>query len=76
MFHFRAAALATRESDWRPLIRRGDGKSYVTDQEWAEVVYLPNWAGHSRQRPQLVQGLAEGAPFTPAARRHRSPPPA
>ena len=30
--------------------RPGDGKSYVTDQEWAEVVYVPNWAGHSRRR--------------------------
>ena len=47
---FRAAVLATPESEWQPLIRRVDGKSYVTDQEWAEVVYVPNWAGHSRQR--------------------------
>ncbi len=47
---FRAAVLATPESEWKPLIRRVDGKSYVTDQEWAEVVYVPNWAGHSRQR--------------------------
>ena len=42
--------LATPESEWKPLIRRVDGKSYVTDQEWAEVVYVPNWAGHSRRR--------------------------
>ena len=47
---FRAAVLATPESEWKPLIRRVNGKSYVTDQEWAEVVYVPNWAGHSRQR--------------------------
>ena len=39
-----------RRAKWKPLIRRVDGKSYVTDQEWAEVVYVPNWAGHSRQR--------------------------
>ena len=47
---FRAAVLATPESEWKPLIRRVDGKSNLTDQEWAEVVYVPNWAGHSRQR--------------------------
>ena len=47
---FRAAVRATPEREWKPLIRRVDGKSYVTDQEWAEVVYVPNWAGHSRQR--------------------------
>ncbi len=38
---FRAAVLATAESEWKPLIRRVDGKSYVTDQEWAEVGYVP-----------------------------------
>jgi hypothetical protein len=27
-----------------------DGKSQQTDQEWAEVGYVPNWAGHSRNR--------------------------
>ncbi len=47
---FRAAVRATPESAWKPLIRRVDGKSYETGQEWAEVVYVPNWAGHSRNR--------------------------
>ena len=47
---FRAAALATPESEWRPLIRIVDGKSYATDQQWADVVYVPDWAGHSRKR--------------------------
>jgi len=28
----------------------GGGKPYATDQEWAEVCYVPNWAGHSRKR--------------------------
>jgi hypothetical protein len=27
-----------------------DGKSCATDQEWAEIVDVPNWAGHSRSR--------------------------
>jgi hypothetical protein len=47
---FRAAVLATAEAAWKPLIRWVDDKPYATDQEWAEVVYVPNWAGHSRKR--------------------------
>ena len=27
-----------------------DGQPRQTDQEWAEVCYVPNWAGHSRKR--------------------------
>ena len=47
---FRAAVLATAESEWKPLIRRVDGKSYETDQEWAEICFVPDWAGHSLKR--------------------------
>ena len=47
---FRAAVLATAENEWKPLIRMVDGKPQVTDQEWAEVCYVPNWAGYSRNR--------------------------
>ena len=47
---FRAAVRTTPESAWKPLIRKTDGQPQHTDQEWAEVVYVPNWAGHSRNR--------------------------
>lgn len=47
---FRAAVLATKEAEWKPLIRMFDGKPQQTDQEWADVCYVPNWAGHSRMR--------------------------
>jgi hypothetical protein len=47
---FRAAVLAMPEDAWKPLIRRVDDKPQQTDQEWAEVGYVPNWAGHSRKR--------------------------
>jgi hypothetical protein len=47
---FRAAVLATPEREWQPLIRMVDGKPQATDQEWAEVCYVPNWAGYSRNR--------------------------
>lgn len=48
-----AAVLATAETEWKPLIRMVDvvdDKPQQTDQEWAEVCYVPNWAGHSRKR--------------------------
>ena len=72
---FRTAVLATAESECRPLIRRVGDKSYATDQEWAEVAYAPNWAGHSGKRVdyrflaireplrQLALGGEEKLPF-------------
>jgi Transposase DDE domain group 1 len=47
---FRAAVLATPSSEWKPLTRIFDGKPQDTGQEWAEVCFVPSWAGHSRKR--------------------------
>jgi hypothetical protein len=47
---FRAAVLELPESAWRPLIRMVDGEPQQTDQEWAEVCFVPGWAGHGRNR--------------------------
>ena len=47
---FRTAVLATAETEWKPLIRMVDGQPQQTDQEWAEICYVPNWAGYSRKR--------------------------
>jgi hypothetical protein len=47
---FRAAVLATAESEWKPLTRMVDGQSQQTDQEYAEICYVPAWAGHSRKQ--------------------------
>ena len=72
---FRAAVRGTAESEWQPLIRMVDGKPQQTDQEWAEVCFVPNWAGHSRKRAdyrflaireplrQLALGDAAQLPF-------------
>jgi hypothetical protein len=46
----RAAVLATPETAWQKLMRTFDGKRQETGQEWAEVCYVPTWAGHSRHR--------------------------
>ena len=47
---FRAAVLATPQQAWKPLIRWVDDKPHQTDQEWAEVCYVPSWAGYSRKQ--------------------------
>ena len=47
---FRAAVLATAEGAWQPLVRMFEGQPQQTDQEWAEVCYVPNWAGYSKKR--------------------------
>jgi hypothetical protein len=41
------------ESDWQPL-KKWDEKHKVwreTDQEWAEVVYVPTWVAHKKSNP-------------------------
>ncbi len=47
---FRRAVLGVPETDWQPLLRRTESGLEETGQEWAEVCYVPNWAGASRQR--------------------------
>jgi hypothetical protein len=47
---FRAAVLATSEDAWQPLIRWVDDKAQQSDQEWAEICYVPSWAGYSRKQ--------------------------
>jgi hypothetical protein len=38
--------------DWRPLERiDSEGKGHATGQEWAEVCFVPNWAGRSLKGP-------------------------
>jgi hypothetical protein len=72
---FRRAVMATAETEWQPLVRMVDDKPQQTDQEWAEVCYVPSWAGHSRKRAdyrflaireplrQLTLGDAAQLPF-------------
>jgi hypothetical protein len=71
----RKAVLSVPETDWQPLLRGVDGAPQQTSQDWAEVPYVPNWAGHSKGRAdyrflaireplgQLELGDAEQLPF-------------
>jgi hypothetical protein len=72
---FRKAVHELEATAWQPLHRTVDGETYETDQEWAEVSFVPNWAGHSKKRKdyrflaireplrQLELGDAEQLPF-------------
>ncbi len=49
---FKRAVAVLPESAWQPLLRKlDDGSSCDTGQQWAEVCFVPNWAGHSKNAP-------------------------
>ena len=48
---FKAAVREVPESEWKPLARRL-GDQNAPEQEWAEVVYVPNWAAYSKSNPR------------------------
>jgi hypothetical protein len=73
---FRKAAQDVKDADWQRLVRRfADGTGIETDQEWAEVCFVPGWAGHGKKRAdyrflaireplrQLDLGDAQQLPF-------------
>lgn len=45
------AAVRAPESEWKPLLRRENGREIGPDQEWAEVVHVPNSASHAKDNP-------------------------
>lgn len=49
---FRQAVREVDEDQWFPVTRiDSDGRSYETNQQWAEVCYVPTWAGSSKKGP-------------------------
>jgi hypothetical protein len=62
---FKKAVAAVAETEWKPIERDlGDGTRMKTGQDWAEVVFVPNWAGHSKRGP-TYRFLAIREPLTP-----------
>jgi hypothetical protein len=49
---FRAAVREIKEQDWKTLRRIEKDASVATDQQWAEVCFVPNWAAKSKKQPQ------------------------
>jgi hypothetical protein len=48
---FKDAVVEVEEKDWHSLEREVDGEKKATGQEWAEVCFVPTWAGLSKKGP-------------------------
>lgn len=49
---FKAAALQVEESEWHPIYKKIGKTKIKTNQEWAEVGFVPNAIGHSKRGPE------------------------
>jgi hypothetical protein len=49
---FRKAVEEVSEEDWIPLYREVNGKLKETGRQWAEVCFVPNKIGHSKNGPE------------------------
>jgi len=48
---FKKAVLETDREDWHALYKEYDGFRMKTNQEWAEICFIPNAIGHSKKMP-------------------------
>lgn len=48
---FRKAVAEVADKDWRPLYKESDGQRIETGTEWAEVCFVPDGMGHSKNSP-------------------------
>ena len=48
---FKAAVAQVPKADWQPIRRLVKGQWKDTGQQWAEVCYVPEWAGYSKNTP-------------------------
>ncbi|MFA5810629.1 MAG: IS1380 family transposase [Thermoleophilia bacterium] len=49
---FKRAVREVEENQWQPLVRVVDGRRMKTDQEWAEVCFVPNWVACQKDGPE------------------------
>ncbi|RLB53222.1 MAG: IS1380 family transposase [Deltaproteobacteria bacterium] len=49
---FKKAVAEVEEDAWLPLKKQVGGEWVDTGQEWAEVCYVPNWAGYKKNGPR------------------------
>ena len=49
---FKKAVLEVPDSDWTALTKEVNGKRIDTGKEWAEVCFVPNAIGHSKNGPE------------------------
>jgi hypothetical protein len=48
---FKRAVAEVAEGEWQPLEREIDGQKVKTEQEWAEVCFVPNWTAQRKEGP-------------------------
>ena len=64
---FKKAVAQVAEEDWYTLEREVDGHKIPTNQQWAEVCFVPNWIGHSKKSPDYrfiaIRELLEQVPL-------------
>jgi hypothetical protein len=48
---FKRAVAEVEEREWQPLEREVDGQRVKTEQEWAEVCFVPNWTAQRKEAP-------------------------
>jgi len=48
---FKKAVMEVADSDWQSIYREFDGHRMKTNQEWAEICFIPNAIGHSKSAP-------------------------
>jgi len=48
---FKRAVAEVAEGEWQPLEREVDGQRFKTEQEWAEVCFVPNWTAQRKEGP-------------------------
>ncbi|MFH1141788.1 MAG: IS1380 family transposase [Chloroflexota bacterium] len=49
---FKRAVAGMEEMEWQPLERLVDGKRVRTEQQWAEVCFVPNWVAYRKDGPE------------------------
>ena len=49
---FKRAVTVVEESDWAPITKMVKGREVDTGTQWAEVCFVPNAIGHSKQGPE------------------------
>jgi len=49
---FKRTVAETPDDAWRPLVRRAEGMTLETGQEWAEVCFVPNEAARKKGGPE------------------------
>ena len=49
---FRSAVSEVAEEEWQTLYRKVGEHRVDTGQQWAEVNFVPNWIGHSKNSPE------------------------